>query len=285
MYADDTQLYHSFNLSDVDKAIEEINQDLQYVYDASKTHSLKLNSSKCAVILFGNKTICKDLSDYFNIYINDIKIPIVEKVKSLGLIMDNTFRYRDQISKYICQGYQTLRKLYPHRSHLHIEIKKRLCEALVLSNFNFCVPIYHSAIEKVTEERIQKIQKSCLRFIYGIRKYDHISHKLVDAGWLNMSNRRILLCQCLYHQIIITKTPPYLCNKITYRTDIHNVTTRFRSLISPPLHSTACYERSFTYQIYRMYNSLPNDFKNLSIVQFKSKLRKDLFQKQCSTQI
>lgn len=123
IYADDTQLYHSFNPSNWERAMTEINTDLQYIFDASVQHSLKINPDKSAVILFGNKNACDNLVNQFNISINGVQIPISNKAKSLGLIIDNTFRYRDQISKYICQSYQNLKKLYPHRSYLNIHIK------------------------------------------------------------------------------------------------------------------------------------------------------------------
>ncbi|KAF2892352.1 hypothetical protein ILUMI_13818 [Ignelater luminosus] len=90
--------------------------------------------------------------------------------------------FKDQISNYISRAYQNLRKIFPHRSSLHIETKKRLCEAFVLSQFNYGVPVYRAALDNVTSGRIQKVQNSCLRYVYWIRKYDHVSHNLVDSG-------------------------------------------------------------------------------------------------------
>ncbi|KAF2884427.1 hypothetical protein ILUMI_21751 [Ignelater luminosus] len=150
---------------------------------------------------------------------NNEKIPILNQAKSLGIIMDNSFRFKDQISNYISRAYQNLRKIFPHRSSLNIETKKRLCEAFVLSQFNYCVPVYHAALDNVTSGRIKKVQNSCLRYVYEIRKYDHISHKFVDSGWLSMENRRILQTSCLHQNIIKYKHLPYLYNKITFRTD------------------------------------------------------------------
>lgn len=140
--------------------------------------------------------------------------------------------------------------------------------------------MYHPAIDNLTAARIQKIQNACLRFIYGIKKYEHISHKLFDAGWLTMQHRRILQSQCLFHQILLTKKPPYLYNKITFRTDVHNISTRFRGLISPPFHTTTLFERSFSFQIYVMHNSLPSTYKTYNQYQFKTNLRAELFRKQ-----
>ncbi|KAF5278519.1 hypothetical protein FQR65_LT15668 [Abscondita terminalis] len=60
--------------------------------------------------------------------------------------------------------------------------------------------------------------RNTLYIMYSQRK--HVTIKLVDSGWLSMKNRRILQCQCLFHKILLTKTPAYLYNKITFRTDV-----------------------------------------------------------------
>lgn len=277
IYADDTQLYYSFRPQDWKQAVAYLNSDLQGICQFSRSHNLQINSEKSQVLLFGRSKICDELSNVIDIKIDNNNLSIVHKAKNLGVIIDNTFRYRDQISKYIKNAYLQLKKLYPYRSVLNTNIKLKLVEAFVLSQFTYCAALYHPAIDCVTANRIQKIQNSCLRFAYGIRKYDHISHTLAESGWLNMRNRRELQSLCLFHRILTFETPPYLLNKITFRSDVHNITTRFRGLISPPAHKMSLYTRSFTFSIYSKYNSLPNSFKSLSPGLFKKKVKEYIF--------
>lgn len=136
VYADDTQLYLSSSPSEWKETVEKINSDLQYIFEASAQHSLKINPNKSAVLLFGNKNICNRLSPFIHIRMNNVEIPVATKVKSLGMFLDNSFRFRDQITKYICQGYQNLKHLYPHRSYLNQQVKKKVCEVFILS----CIP-------------------------------------------------------------------------------------------------------------------------------------------------
>ena len=111
--------------------------------------------------------------------------------------------------------------------------------------------------------------------MFGIRKHRHITHKLVDAGWLSMSNRRLLHSACLYHKIIINKTPSYLYRKILFRTDVHNVNIRFKGKLTPPVHRTETFKRSFSYQITKVYNGLPN-IKQYSFFKFKNFKKKSV---------
>lgn len=61
---------------------------------------------------------------------------------------------------------------------------------LVLSHFNYCNFIYSPYLTAKDKSRIQKVQNWCCCFIYKLRRYDHVSHKMKELGWLNMENRR-----------------------------------------------------------------------------------------------
>ena len=170
--------------------------------------------------------------------------------------MDNSFRYKNQIVSYM-----NLKLIFPHRSYLSKKIKIKICNSLVLSHFSFCSPIYDACITNELSMKIQVAQNSCLRLIYGVRKYQHISHKLKEAHWLNMANRRFLTSACLYHSIISEKEPINLYKKILFRGHAHNINVRHKHTITPPAHKTALFERSFSYQISKVYNNLPANIK------------------------
>lgn len=156
-----------------------------------------------------------------------------------------------------------------------------LCEQLVLSQVNYCDTIYGPCLRHSEARRIQRLQNSCLRLIYGIRKYDRISHTLKLNNWLNMHNRRYLHTATLFFGLIKTKTPAYLGDRLTFRTDVHNLNVRFKGALTPPIHSTQFFERSFSYQIAKVFNCLsPGLWKLRNKKLFQMKLRSLLFLKQ-----
>jgi len=280
MYADDTQLYLSMPNSQLNLTVLQINEDLQSIVHFASRHNLKINAKKSSVMVFGSEEL--DLST-MNININNIKLPIVEKTRNLGIIMDNSLRFDKHIGSLIQKAVITLKKLYAYKHLLNQQMRTMLCEALVLSIFNFGDPVYNSCLTVTDATRIQRVQNSCLRYIFGIRKFDRVTHTLKVVGWLNMARRRILHANCLYHSIVRTQTPPYLYNKITYRTDVHNINIRFKNTITIPMHKLQSFKRSYSYCIATYYNSVPNDIKSLSSVGFKQKLKKLLFNEQCCT--
>nr|CAH7758502.1 unnamed protein product [Callosobruchus chinensis] len=95
-------------------------------------------------------------------------------------------------------------RLYPNRHILSAQLKAQLCNSIVLSHLTHALPVYAPAIDNSDQYKIQKVQNSCLRFIFGIRKFQPISHTLQQICWLNMKNRSLLNMLTLYHSIILT---------------------------------------------------------------------------------
>lgn len=280
MYADDTQLFYSFKPEEYIAAQERINLDLHTLWATSNMHQLKLNPAKSAVVLFGNRRVCAELKNLININIDGCTLPFVDEAKSLGLSLSNDFRYVTQISRYIKNAYMGLRMIYPHRSCLPTRLRTRLCEALVLSHFNYLVPVYHPAISALDAKRIQMVQNNCLRFIYNIRKYDSITYKLTEAGWLSMGNRRQLHTLLFYKKLINSEIPEYLFNKIRFNSLVRSRDTRGRYDIYPPYHRTSMFKRSFSYHIYKSYNELPVDLRIADAARFRRRLYTGLLESQ-----
>lgn len=277
-YADDTQVYLSFLPEESSQAISAINFDLSSFTTMSKNHNLILNSDKSIVVIFGKKTDRERFNETHShsIVINNNPLQIKQSARNLGLIMDNEFRFSEHVSKRLQIAYMNLKLIFQHRRVLNKQLKTALCEAFVLSQLTFCDTVYGPCISSLVAGRIQKLQNSCVRLIFGIRKYDHISHAFVENGWLKMDQRRYLHTVCLYHKILDEKSPPYLYNRIRFRTDVHNVNLRFKGKLTIPAHHKALFERSFSYRIAKDLNDFPDSIICLSQGRFRKFVRTKL---------
>lgn len=282
-YADDTQLYLSFNPSDSAEAMNNINTDVASIVNISKRHSLNINATKTSVLVFGPQSIRPSISQQVRIIVDGQPILPVEHAKNLGVTFDTCLRFRIHINNCIRSAYMNLKLIYNNRFFLNQKTKTILCESLVLSKFNFSDAVYGPCIFAEDSRRIQVIQNSCLRLIFGIRRRQHISYKLNETGWLNMSRRRLLHSACLFKKIIDNKIPAYLYNKITYRTDVHNLNLRHKGTLSSPRRHTEAFKSSFTYQIAKIYSLLPLSMQNKCTTSFKYSYKKMLLAEQsCS---
>ena len=97
----------------------------------------------------------------------------------------------------------------------------------------------------ILKRKIQKVQNSCFRFIFGLRKYDHISHCLTKLDTLNMEERRLLHGLCLMYKINRNVAPRYLCERIMLHSDNHTYNTRYRNNIIPQRCSTVKRKNAF----------------------------------------
>jgi len=273
MYADDTQIYRSFCPAESRQSLVLINNDIDSLVSVAARHSLNINPLKSSFMLLGSRQNRQRVDDSFVVVVGDTPIPVVEEAVSLGIWLDSDLRFKKQIKSVLQKSYSTLRILYSNRHILNRDLKKLLCESLVLSHANYGDTLYHYCMDASDGSRVQRLQNSCLRFVYGIRRRDRISHTLNWAGWLSMSQRRFLHVACFFHRILLMKSPPYLYNKIRFRTDVHTLNLRHRSTITIPRHNLELFKRSFSYRIASVYNALPNHIKSLSYSTFKFRLR------------
>lgn len=272
-YADDTQLYYSFAPGMIGNACRLINNDLNDFVKAASDHCLQINSRKTNVMLFGSKINQYRMMNEVHLKIDSESLEVVSEAKNLGIILSTDLRFEKHIDSLIQRAFVTIKLLYGNRRLLSTNIKKTLCDALILSIFNYGDVIYGPNLTSQYRQKIQKVQNSCLRLIYGIRRNQRISYKLQEAGWLNMGNRRSLHSAILYHKIITFKTPPYLFRKLSFRTDVHNLNIRYKGTLSPPSFRTETYRRSFSYDVCKVYNALPSNIKMKNLVSFKKSLK------------
>ena len=54
--------------------------------------------------------------------------------------------------------------------------------------------------------RIQRVQNACIRFIFGLRKYEHITPYLKKLDTLNMEGRTKRHALTLMHKIVNNKS-------------------------------------------------------------------------------
>lgn len=275
-YADDTQIYYSFDEHDIDTANRRINEDLKNLLEMSSKFCLSINSTKSKVMLFGPGAARARCANMTDIVMANETLTLTDVSKNLGLIMDTSLKFTDHVSHLTRRAFSNLKFIYSIRDCLNKESKIILCESLVLSHLNYGDVVFHPFLRKSDQIRLQRIQNACARLVGNIRKYDSVSPKIKELGWLKIEKRQNLHSYCLFHRILLFKTPPYLHNKIRYRTDVHTLNTRFKNTLTVPHHRTSLFKSSFTYQIAKCYNGIPDNYKIYSPPAFKSHIKKAL---------
>ncbi len=83
-YADDTQLYFSFNPCDINYANEVINSDLQIIYNISKEHNLLLNSLKTNILIVSSRKDIEFVKAHIDLKINGSSLQVSQNSGNLA---------------------------------------------------------------------------------------------------------------------------------------------------------------------------------------------------------
>ena len=205
----------------------------------------------------------------------------MNEIKNLGVIIDQHLSFETHTTKLCSAAYAKLKLLHQYKQFLTPAVKYRLAETYVLSGFNHALPVYYSHLTNEFKYRIQKVQNSCVRYAYWAKKRDHISPILNKHHHLNMSSKFILSFTTFCYKIIKCKEPVYLSEKISMRSDEHEINIRSSNTLTVPMHNTQKLEKSFSYLCPKMCNQYVQ-ITNVSVSAFHKNMQKDLTVRQCN---
>ena len=172
-----------------------------------------------------------------------------------GITFDEELSWVRHVNLQLAKGYGKLKHARRFKNFLNISSKTVLTETYILSQFNYGDVILQNLSEHL-KHKIQKLQNDCVRFVHGLRKYDHISWLIKDQKILNMQNRRFLHGLTLMHRINKGYAPNYLCNRIVRHSETHEYFTRHRLNIVPAFARSKLRSMSFFIFTSRKYNEL-----------------------------
>ena len=279
-YADDTNLYWESPADMINDSIKAANGVLNNVSDYCINNQLILNNGKCKFIILGSRPAMKKINS-MNLDPIKIKNAVLERVehtKVLGVTYDEILSWKKQVNLSVSKAVGNFLQFSRYKRFLSKESKITLCQALVLSQFNYCDIIY-SSMDSYLEKKIQNIQNLCLRFIFNIKKRNNTNYKslLKQLGWLDMKTKTIKNGLVMMYKIINGLAPYYLTDFINLTSDIHNINTRRRnnSIWIRKNITSKIHRNSFFFSIARIFNSIPENIKSCkSPTSFKKLINK-----------
>lgn len=288
LYADDTQLYYSFKAKDTERAIKNVNDDLQNIYSWSEKNSLVLNPNKSRVLILGTKQQIKGVFDCnVKVSINNIVLEEVKTARNLGLVLDGEQKYVEHVNGKIRTAFFKLKILYKIRPYLSTEMRQLLVDLLVLSPFNFCSSVFGPRLNTCTERAIQRVQNACIRFCFDVPRREFITPYLNRKRILNMKARAELHYACTVHRVIWNKKPEYLFEKLTWVKDNvqRSLRTATQNRLQIPKHHSTRYRGSFSFYAASIWNDLPPPMTaKMSTDCFKNRYKSALLKRQLAAE-
>lgn len=261
LYADDLQLYYSATVDNLDSAIHVLNVDLCRLLSWSNRFGIAVNPNKCQAIMVGSpRQVCKvDVSNIPLLFYDGSVIPFSSTVKNLGVFFDTHLSWMPHVNEISRKFYASLHSIIRLKNFLPTSTKISLVNSLLVPIIDYA----DVAFLDLTEELLSKLDRllnTCIRFIYNLRKYDHVSDFRAKLKWLPIRERRNLRILCLLFSVLKDPhTPCYLKDRFQFLDDAHDRELRSADnlLLDIPLHRTSFRSNSFSVVAVRLWNDLP----------------------------
>ena len=108
----------------------------------------------------------------------------VKEYKLLGIILDEHFEPHSHINKILKNGYSTLGILKVSKRYAPYNLRKQLCESLILSKLDYWNILLKTS--QYQRNRLKKLLQSCEGFVKC--KYGN-KNDVIDLKWLLLEER------------------------------------------------------------------------------------------------
>ena len=215
MYADDTSL--CFKSKDLSWLNEALNEDLSRLDAWLISNKLSLNVAKTQSMLVSTKVKRKVLdksSQHLQVKINETELEVVSKIKYLGVFLDNSLDWKDQVQAVSLKVSRGLGILKHAKNFLPFSTLTSLYTSIVEPLFRYCCSVWGCA--GTTEiNRLQKLQNRAARIVTN-SSFDTPSNKLIEKlGWKTINELVDIDSKTMAFKSLNELAPPYLRSLFT----------------------------------------------------------------------
>jgi hypothetical protein len=247
-----------------------VNGDLERIRQWATANSLLLNASKTQTIIFSrsNRAVTPN-----PLRLGDDTLVYSESVRNLGLFADRQLNWNVHVGRVVSKVYGALSLLNRFKQSTTRELRLYLVRSLILPIFLYSDVVYFPCLSNSAFNRLQLAFNACTRYVFGLRRYDHISsldQEILGCQFFTHLESRLA---SFIHRIFLGPTPVYLSSYLRF-----GPSPRLRFFITPsPVPSTSLRGNSTIYRGIRLWNSLPSTVKShRNISRFQAEVRRHL---------
>ena len=216
---------------------------------------------KTKLLVLGTPQMLTKIPDDLSITLLSKEITSSKSAKNLGVTMDCNLTYEEHVTQVasecigsLCQ-INRVKYLFDRRTLITI------IDSLIFGKLLYCSSVWANTTKK-NIELLQSVQTFAARIVSGTRKFDHVTPILNQLQWLPVIKQLAVRDATMVFKCLNGIVPPYLCEKLKTRSEVHNCNTRNRDRLHIPLCRTAAGQRAFTFRGQKLWNSLPDEFQS-----------------------
>jgi hypothetical protein len=280
LYADDSQLYISFDILDDTDIAETIKRvqccvsDIKLWMNAKK---LKLNDDKTEILLLSTPYY-KNKLNISEFKVDSTVVTPASAARNIGVMFDETMSMKPQINSICKSATYHLRNIGAVRKFLSEESCKKLIHALVSSRLDYGNALLFG-LPDLTINKLQRILNMAARIVTLSKKCEHITPILKGLHWLPVQQRIKYKILLLTFKALHDMAPPYLQDMLSYYTPSRQLHSSNQCLLTIPKARLKSYgSRAFSVSAPTLWNMLPLELRTgESDMCFKTGLKTYLF--------
>ncbi|XP_071959489.1 uncharacterized protein [Antedon mediterranea] len=276
IFADDTNVF--FKHKDINLLINTLNTELSKLSDWFTANKLSLNTKKTKFIEFRSMYKKKDTNNY-TLFINDVEIERVSKIKFLGVILDEFVTFHDHIDIITMKIARVIGVMNKLKYIVQSDVLLIMYNSLILPHLIYAITIW--GVAGATKlQRIHILQKRAIRIICKVH-YQHPSANLFyNKNLLNIFDLYEKYTAVFMFQFRMGNLPVSFNSFFTKMESVHEYGTRKKSDFRIPLKRTNIGQRSIAYRGANIWNRLPENIKcETKIGKFKKEIQQLLINK------
>jgi hypothetical protein len=277
LYADDSQLYLSCKVNQLDSAIGRIESCLSEVQAWMSHFFLKMNNDKTEVLVISSKQMASKVH-VPSISVGNHDIIPSFSAKCIGVTVDSHISMEAHISSVCRSAYFQLRNIGQLKRYLDHESLECVVHAFVTTKLDYCNSLF-CGIPSKQIGRLQAIQNTAARILTSTRKYDSITPVLYSLHWLPVEQRIKFKTLIIIYKTLNGMAPSYLSDLIVPYTPSRTLRSSHENMLYIPFtNSNLVKTRAFSVNGPTLWNKLPSHIRSaLSLNCFKTKLKTYLF--------
>ena len=270
LYADDSNLFISGK--NITNTCAILNNELDKVNQWFLANKLKLNVDKTSCMIFKTKNKQVDLSD-INIHMAGINIPIVQKTKFLGVILDDNLSWKYHIDEVCCKISKSIGVINRISAIVPSKILLSLYSTMILPHIMYCNIIWGNSA-KYLLNRIHILQKRAIRIITNSLPLTHSDPLFKKCKLLNIYDINKFVTSTFMYSYVNNILPKFLENCFVDNKSKTNCSTRQCDNLFIPNYKYDISRCTVKYAGPTLWNALPANFKSInSLSTFKKKYK------------
>ena len=227
---------------------------------------------KTQLLLLGRKGRAHELQD-IRVTLSGERLPRSEKVKCLGIWIDDGLTWREHIQALRRKCFCGLAKLRRLRDVLPMTTKKKIYNALVLPHLDCCSVVWQECAKDL-QRKLEQIQNYGMRLILSKPPRTPSADLRKILKWVPLTERRKQSRLALVHRCINKHGPAYMRNVFRTNEEAGCRTTRGLKKLHLFQVKTELGKKSFWFKGSQEWNSLPEDVRNVQETDnFKKRIR------------